>query len=148
MTIVLITAISILVLTGLAWLASRGLRVSVCPICIGVGGTWLWMIGARLAGFAIDATMLAVLIGGSVVGVAYQIEKRLPQGRSQLLCKTLCFPAGFAAAYAIVVEHWGLALTAGVLLALLSALFLLPHRFSRTDDESVGKLEKQMKECC
>lgn len=148
MTIILITAISILVLTGLAWIAGKSLRFPVCPICVGVAGTWIWMLAARFAGLAIDATMLAILIGGSVVGVAYQLEKRLPQGRSQLLWKTLFFPTGFAAAYGIAIAHWTLAVTATVAVLLLAAMFFLSHRLSRTNDEAVGKLEKQMKECC
>ncbi len=148
MAIVLITAVSILVLAGLAWIAGKFLRFPVCPICVGVGATWIGMLAARFAGFAIDATMLAVLIGGSVVGIAYQLEKRLPGGRSRLLWKTLFFPTGFAAAYGVAVANWGMAATAAAALLLLSAVFLLPHRLSGTDDEVVEKLEKRMKECC
>ena len=49
MTIILITAISILVLTGLAWIAGKSLRFPVCPICVGVGATWIGMLAARFA---------------------------------------------------------------------------------------------------
>lgn len=148
MTAVALAVGSILVLAGLAWLAGKGLRVSVCPICFGVGGTWLWMVGARFAGFAIDSTMLAILVGASVVGIAYQLEPRLVQERSRLLWKTLVLPIGFVAAYGLVAERWGVAAVAALVLALVAVLFLLPRRPARTDEAVVKKLEQQMKRCC
>lgn len=42
----------------------------------------------------------AMLLGGSVAGIAYQVEQRLPLERSPLLWKILFIPAGFVAAYA------------------------------------------------
>lgn len=148
MILVLITTVSILVLTGLAWIAGRYLRFPVCPICVGVAGTWIGMLGARFVGIAINDVMLGILLGGSVVGIAYQLEKRLPQGRSQLLWKSLFFPVGFAAAYGIVAANWALAATAAAVLLALSAMLFLPHRLSETNDVTVGKLEEQMKKCC
>src|SRR3990172_8674039 len=92
MTAILATTFSILAISGVAWAAKRMLRVPVCPICLGVGGTWLWMLIGRSLGYAVDATMLAILLGGSVAGIAYQLERRLPQGRSPLLWKILFIP--------------------------------------------------------
>jgi len=140
--------VSIFVLAGLAWLAGKALRFSLCPICFGVAGTWLWMLGARLAGFAVDSTMLAVLLGASVVGIAGQLEARLPQGCSPLLWKTLTLPVGFVAAYGLVAERWNMAAISFLALALLAALFLLPRRLAATDEAAVEKLEQQMKKCC
>ena len=148
MTAVALAVVSIIVLAGLAWLAGKGMGISFCPICFGVGGTWLWMVAARFAGFAIDPTMLAMLLGASVVGIAYQLEPRLPQGRSQLLWKTLVLPIGFVAAYGLVAERWGVAAAACSVLALVAAFFLLPRRPVRADEAVVKKLEEQMKRCC
>lgn len=139
---------SMLVLAGLAWLAGKALRSPPCPICIGVAGTWLWMLVARYAGLPTDATMLAVLLGASVVGIAIQIERHLPQRRSPLLWKTLALPVGCVAAYGLVAERWGVAATAALVLALLAALFLLPRRLAGGDEAVVKKLEQQMKKCC
>ena len=148
MTAVALALASIIVLAGLAWLAGKALRSPLCPICIGVGGTWSWMVAARLAGFAIDTTMLAILLGASVVGIAYQLEPRLAQGRSPLLWKALALPAGFVAAYGLAAERWGVAATASLALVLLAAFFLLPRRFALTDEAVVKKLQQQMKKCC
>jgi len=101
MTAILTTTVSILTITSAVWVAKRLLRVPLCPICLGVGGTWLWMVVARYVGVAFDASMLPVLLGGSAVGVAYQLEKHLPQGRSALLWKSLFIPLALVAAYGV-----------------------------------------------
>ena len=148
MTVILITIVSILAITGLAWLATKVLPFPVCPICVGVAGTWIWMLGARLAGFAFDASMLAILLGGSVVGIAYQLEKHLPRGRAPLLWKTLFLPSGFVAAYGVAVPHWSLLAIASVALLILTAVFFTPRRHSESSSAAVEKLERDMKECC
>ncbi len=148
MTIILITTVSILAITGLAWLARKVLPFPVCPICIGVAGTWLWMLAVRLAGFAFDASMLAILLGGSVVGIAYQLEKHLPQGRSPLLWKTLFLPIGFAAAYGVAIPHWSLLAVASVALMVLTTVFFVQCRHSEKNSAAVAKLERDMKKCC
>lgn len=148
MTVILITTISILAITGLAWLATKVLPFPVCPICVGVAGTWLWMVAAGLAGFAFDASMLAILLGGSVVGTAYQLEKRLARGRSPLLWKTLCLPIGFAAAYGVAVSHWSLLAIGSAGLLLLTAVFFMPRRHSEKNSTAVEKLKREMEKCC
>ena len=148
MTIVLITTISILAITGLAWLVAKALPFPVCPVCVGVAGTWLWMLAARLAGFAFDASMLAILLGGSVVGIAYQLEKHLPRGRSPLLWKTLFLPIGFVAAYGLALPHWSVLAITIVALLFLTAVFFMPHRDPEKKSAAVEKLEKYMKKCC
>ena len=148
MTIILITTLSILAITGFAWLAGKILPFRVCPVCAGVTGTWIWMLAARLAGFAFDATMLAILLGGSAVGMAYQLEKHLSQGRSPLLWKTLFLPTGFAAAYGLAVAHWSLLAMAVAALLLLTAVFFVPRRHSEKNSAAVEKLEQDMKKCC
>lgn len=148
MNFLLVATASILVLTGLAWAAGKSLRFPVCPVCVGVSGTWMWMLGARLAGFGADATILATLLGGSVVGVAFQLEKRLRPGRSPLLWKALFLPVGFIAAYGLAVSNWGLAAAAIAVLLILAAAFVLPSGLSRGNEAVVDKLEEHMKKCC
>jgi len=82
---ILLAVVSVLGITALAWAARRLLAAPVCPICAGVAGTWLWMLAGRELGYAADATVLAILLGATVAGSAYQLEKRLPPGRSRLL---------------------------------------------------------------
>ena len=148
MTVILTTVLSVLIITGLAWAARRMLRISVCPICLGVGGTWLWMVVARYFGVAFDASMLPVLLGGSAVGVAYQLEKHLPDGRSPLLWKTLFIPVGLVAAYGLAAPNWTVLAAAIVALLLLAASFFVSPRIQAKDSATVEKLEQQMKKCC
>jgi len=148
MTAILITTVSILAITAAAWGANKLLRAPVCPICLGVGGTWLWMLSGRFLGYAVDATMLSILLGGSVAGIAYLVEKRLPQGRSPLLWKTLFIPAGFIAAYALAVSQWALFGVTSVALVLLTVFFLLPAGAPGAESETVEELKKKMQQCC
>ena len=148
MTAILTTTFSILAIAGVAWAAKRILRIPVCPICFGVGGTWLWMVIVRSLGYAVDTTMLSVLLGGSVAGIAYQVEKRLPQGRSPLLWKTFFISVGFVAAYALAASQWALFGVASAVLVLLTGFFLLPAGGSGQESEAVEELKKKMQQCC
>lgn len=138
---------SILVLTALGWLVRRASRWPLCPVCLGVSGTWLWLLGARLAGLAVDPVVLAMLLGASVVGAAQWVEARLPARRSPLLWKALAVPAGLVAAYGLVAERWGMAALGAAALALLVALFLRTLR-TAVDPAVVAELEERMKKCC
>lgn len=147
-TTIVATLASVWAIAILAWTARKRLPFPLCPICLGVGGTWLWMAGARFGGLAVDPAMLAVLLGGSAVGVAYALEKRLPPGRSPVLWKSLFIPTGFVAAYGVAVPHWP-ALAAGVAaLALLALVFLASKRDARANSAAVESIEEQMKRCC
>lgn len=148
MTAVLTSVLSILAIAALAWTAKRMLRAPVCPICMGVGGTWLWMVVARYLGLAFDTSMLPVLLGGSAVGVAYQLEKRLPEGRSALLWKSLFIPFGLAAAYGVALPNWTVLATALVALLIVAGIFFAPLQEEPRDSAAVEKLQEQMKKCC
>ncbi|MBK5204904.1 MAG: hypothetical protein JJD98_05700 [Polaromonas sp.] len=148
MNAILTTIASILAVTGVVWVMRWRLHAPLCPICLGVGGTWLWMVVARESGYAIDTTMLPILLGGSVVGIAYLVEKRLPPGRSALLWKTLFIPFGFVAAHALATPHWVLLAVMVLTLALLTAFFLHSPAASTQANDMVGELKEKMKNCC
>jgi len=148
MTSLLIVIASMLMLGLLAWLAGKFSRLPVCPVCVGVAGTWLWMIAARLGGYAVDTALLGILLGASVVGFAQAIETRLPRGRSPLVWKALALPVGIVAAAGLAGEHWGLAGAAGGALALLTAGVLWRRDAKTTDSAVVSELEERMKKCC
>ena len=148
MTAILETVASIAAITALAWAAKKLLRAPLCPICSGVAGTWLWMLVARQYGVAIDAAMLPVLLGGSAGGISYQLEKRLPPGRSVLLWKSLFIPTALVAAYAIALPDWTVLAAAAAALLVVTFAFLVPPRAQAADSATVTKLEEQMKNCC
>lgn len=144
-----IAAASILLITLAVWLANRILPFQVCPICAGVAGTWVWMLIANLLGFSIDLLIPAILMGGSVVGIAYQVEKLLAEGGPQLLWKSLFIPAGFFAVWSLL-SLWWLGFWGALALSLLiAALFLLPSKkLSFKENEKVKELKEKMKDCC
>ena len=142
-----IVILSILAITGFVWLLNRMIPYKVCALCAGVSGTWLLMLGARFLGYPIDPAILAMLLGASVVGIAYTVEKKLPRDRSPLLWKTIFIPAGFIGAYALVKTQWFLSAGMLVLLLAFSYAFLKAPEQKETN-KNVEDLEEKMKQCC
>jgi len=142
-----ITIVSIAGITCAVWLANKVLPFKFCPICAGVAGTWLWMLGLHQLGYQIDLVIVAMLMGGSVVGIAYQAEKKLPAAKLLLLWKALFIPAGFAAVYSLVSSQWAMAAAS---LALAFALSWAFFKSSETKQPAgkVEELKKKMENCC
>ena len=148
MDVTLVSTVSIFAIAALVWTVNRLLKTRWCPICLGVGGTWLWMIVARFAGVSIDPTMLAILLGGSVAGTAYLLEKRLPKNRSKPGWKALFIPIGFIGAYGAAVPDWTLFAGASAAAVILAAVFFRDAPTARPDSPTVADLERRMKDCC
>jgi len=148
MTTLIAALASMLALTALGWLARRATRVPLCPVCIGVSGTWLGLVVARAMGTQVDPAVLGILIGASVLGITQWQAERLPGGRSALLWKVLGLATGFAAAYAIVAEQWLLAAVGLAAFALAAALFRRSPQAHRRASEAVSRLEERLKQCC
>lgn len=60
-----------LALTRLPW---RLFKVHICVICASVALTWLVLLVFYLLGYAVDPIVLAILMGGSVVGIMYRLQ--------------------------------------------------------------------------
>ena len=148
MDTILLASLSLVALTGLAWLARAVAKARVCPICAGVSATWAWLLVARAMGVAVDPVPLALLIGGSAVGGADWIASRLPAGRSPALWKTLAIPAGFVAAYGVASERWRAAAVGMALIVVLLAMFLRQRAARPADPAALAGLEERMKRCC
>src|SRR3989344_1820113 len=115
---------SIFAIACFVWLINKLALFKICPICAGVFGTWSWLIAARFLGYQIDAVFPAVLMGGSVVGIAYQIEKRMASQKSPVLFKMFFIPAGFIVVYSALLSQYWIFLVAAIFLIALSFLFL------------------------
>ena len=154
-----ITVLSIFGITIGMFLVRRFLGVRVCPICAGVSATWLWMVIAYYLGVSIDPIIPAILMGGSVVGIAYQGEKRNIGknnliARSPLLWKTVFLIIGFSAVY----SFWQSKLLAsGIEVVLAGIAYLVftgkrgssPAPQAATEHEKqVHDIEEKMKNCC
>lgn len=144
----IISAISILAIAAIALLANKILRIKICAICAGVAGTWAWLLAARFAGLAIDILVLGIMMGGSVVGLAYKIEKRIPFNRSPLAFLTFFITSGFAAIYGLISSWWLVFGVAALLMAILVFVFLNPRPRQAAREKEVNELEDKMKKCC
>lgn len=142
--LITITAVSILAISAVVWLANRILPFTVCPICAGVLLTWIGLVSAHFLGYQVDLVAPALLMGGSVVGIMYQLEKKFhdQSANALLFWKALFIPAGFVAAYAVLGQLWV------VFLFAMTFLFLISLALLSSRGESVGDIEKKMKDCC
>src|SRR3990167_8175559 len=148
--LITITVISILAVSTLAYFAKRILPLKVCPICAGVFITCVWLLGAYFLGYQINLMIPALLMGGSVVGIAYQLEKKARNLSVErlLLWKVLFIPAGFVAAYSLLAQLWTALLFAAAFLLLVSFLFLSESGKTESHKETAKEIEKKMKDCC
>jgi len=154
---IFIAITSIVLITALVWAADKVLPFYVCPICAGVSGTWLWMLAGQAFGQLSTLEFqlpTAILMGGSVVGLAYQGEKRLAFAKAPaskvLLWKSLFIPAGFAAAYGLATGSWQLFAAALAVSGAIAAVFLWRPVSGKNKQESqkVREIEEKMKNCC
>ena len=148
--LITITVISILAVSTLAYFAKRILPLKVCPICAGVFISWVWLLGAYFLGYQINLMIPALLMGGSVVGIAYQLEKKARNLSAErlLLWKVLFIPAGFVTAYSLLAQLWTVLLFAIAFLFLVSFLLLSESGKTKPREETAGEIEKKMKDCC
>lgn len=142
---------SIFGITLLTWLATRmapaRIRMLFCPICVGVSVTWIWMLVRYHSGALIDPAVLALLMGGTVVGLAYRAEPRLNPARSALLWKVLFIPLGFVGMFSLIKAEWLLA--GGSALALVLIFFAFAKRIKEHPPEQrVEEIEEKLKQCC
>lgn len=138
-----IATISIMAIAGAALVYNRMSPFRVCPICAGVSGTWLWMLAAKFLGYTIDIVILAILMGGSVVGIAYQMEKHFA-----FRAKMIFIPAGFVFVYSFLMGWRGVFLATLLFLACISFLFLGGQKNKKQTNKKVEELEEKMKSCC
>lgn len=154
---ILIALVSFFTLALLAFLAKKAFRIAVCPPCVGVAGTWIWIVVGIFIGLLDQKEWIliaAMLMGASVTGLAFQLEKKLPfrehlAHKLPILWKTFFLPFGFLAAWSILARLWFL-----LAISLLSLLFLgirffrNPHPERVSDEKKIEKLTKELDNCC
>lgn len=147
---IIIALTSILAIAVLVWFVNKITQFNICPVCAGVFLTWAWLLSAHFLGYEVNLVVPAMLMGGSVVGIMYKIEKKfsgLPASRL-LLWKVMFVPAGFVAAYAVLEQLWVVLILAIASLFLLSFALLSSRACLRRQGESTSGLEKKMENCC
>lgn len=149
--VIFFSVISIFIIATIAWFIGKLTPIKICPICAGVAGTWLWFLGGIFAGFlpiAIYQLPTAILMGGSVVGIAYQIEKKIPSQKSSILFKVLFIPTGFVVMYSLLLSRWIVFVPAFLLLVILSAVFAKSSKETIETSNNIEEIKKNMENCC
>ncbi len=143
----ILTLISIVLVTVIVWFVGKASPLKVCALCGGVFLTWAALLGLRYAGEAIPPIIPAILMGGSSVGIAFQLEKSLPKGRNALVWKTFFVLTGFAAAYSLLEYEWAWFAVSSFVLLIAAFVGVRPlHRAG--EGEQVKDLEKKLENCC
>jgi len=78
--------LSILVITFLVWLVNKPSPFKICPICVGVSLTWLWLLFGMSLGFlSVSRYELptAILMGASIGGMVTELKKIFQKFRSK-----------------------------------------------------------------
>lgn len=143
----IVALVSIIVLTSLVWVFNHVAKTRLCPICAGVAGTWLWMFAAHLLGLSVDLLSIGILMGGSVVGIVYQVERTRGAVLS-LAAKTLVMLSGFLLAYTLLDKRWLLAGVALIVGALILFWRTTPRQAASREKHAPSPLEKEMESCC
>lgn len=154
MTIVLLSIISIAIL----YFLFAFLPVRICAICGAVSLTWLSLLIGLFLGWHDNVLWLAVMMGGSVVGFAYKLEKHFKRKKLSnfWLIRILIIVLGFLSVYLLLIQNWnlfGLVLVLGIVLTLLSLPFIKHRPFAKMQDEKILKkkldnLVQQLENCC
>ena len=76
-------------------------NLKICALCGAVSVTWIVLLVMFYAGIFSDTILLGILIGGSVVGVMYLLEQKLPE-RFQIFKLPFFFTLVFVVYFVIV----------------------------------------------
>lgn len=141
----------IFIFSGISFGVNRIAGSRICPPCAGVFLTGAGFLAAYRWGFTTDPFVPAILMGGSVTGIAYWFEKRLPHGKSPLLWKILFLPAGFAFAYGIIQNEIFPSVVSAVAITCIVFHFFVnfsPGKKSDQKQKVIEGLKEKMKNCC
>lgn len=130
-------------LFGVALVAKKFLPMRLCAICAAASGSWIALLLLRGMDIAVDPVLLGLLIGQSVVGVYYLVEKRVPESWQLfrlpfLLSLTLLGYSAVAPSPAL----W----SAYGYLALLWLVFIALFTYRRSP--KLAKMAANIIECC
>ena len=153
---IFITILAILAITIVIWIFNKISPYKVCPICAGVSGTWFFILIAIYLGWLSREPWIiiaAIAMGGSVVGIAYQGEKKYPWAAKNIfIFKVPVITVG------LILVYWAIqniSLTAIIIEVIMLAMvfyfyFILPDVTAQSikDSKKVEELEDKMKSCC
>ena len=144
-----------LIIVTVVHLFNKVLPFRVCPACAGVSMTWFITSLAVWLGwlnFSEYQLVIAILMGGTAVGIAGQAEKKFPRFADNIFSfKIPIIFSGFLLAY------WGVSrITLGSLfgeaVVLTIAAYIFFIRKGKVNNfgasKTIKKLKKEMEKCC
>lgn len=156
----LIVIITIVTLYSLFALSKDSIKkfvpFKVCSICYAVSITWVGLYLADLISLLeVDSSLIGILMGGSIVGIMYSLEKHFVANDLQKfwLVRIVWFSLGTLLAYYLLTQNWDYTLLIVILLILFSTASLI---FSKPKEEgkdekhnsAIANLSKKLEKCC
>ncbi|MBI2672580.1 hypothetical protein HYX16_06620 [Candidatus Woesearchaeota archaeon] len=77
-------------------------KQKICALCAAVSLTWLTLLALNFFGYKIDSLILAILMGESVTGIAYLLDKRIKNKLYLSLLRLFTIIFGTLAVYLIL----------------------------------------------
>ena len=132
------------------------MRINICPICVVVGGTWFSFSAGVVLGYLSPEQFIipiAILMGGSVVGIAYQGAQKFEWAvKNSLPWKFMIIFSGMPIAYLLVSNLSKRIVIIELILLLITAYFFFVERQKKPSGSGEGQkirdIEEKMKRCC
>ena len=130
------------------------MKINICPICVAVSSLWFGLSAGIASGYLTTETFIipiALLMGGTVVGIMDQGEKRcIWAANHPMTWRTLTVSLGMPIAYLFITHiNKTVVFIEFILLLNLAYLFFIKKSQSiKRPDSKVSGIEKQMEQCC
>lgn len=116
--------------------------IKICALCAAAASTWLVLLVLFFINQSADPVLIAVLMGGSVVGLMYLLVDKLPERFG--IFKLPFFLTGVSLTYVILIGR--LELSAGLVLGLLWLLSII--LFISRGESNLGRWAQKIIACC
>lgn len=135
--------ITVLIVLFLFFTALRSvIKTEVCAMCGAVATTWIGLLVMYYSGIETDPRLIGILMGGSVVGLGYLLEEKLPKKYG--LYKFPFIVTLFVIAYVLV----GGGISFGVFGVLLVMWAFFGFLFGVRENNTFKKIVNHIIECC
>lgn len=131
--------------SGLFWaalIAKHLLARKFCALCVSISLTWLGLLGLYFFDLFHDSVLLAILMGQSITGLYYFVDKRVPK---PLRVFTLPFFVSLTAGVYMLIKTEIIIPAFILLLVIWLACWFI---FSYRNDPGKKPLAKALMECC
>tara|TARA_Y100001958_G_C21101391_1_gene451233 strand:- start:151 stop:588 length:438 start_codon:yes stop_codon:yes gene_type:complete len=116
--------------------------LKICALCASVSLTWITLLFLFYLGYEINPVFVGILMGGSVVGVMYFLEQKLPE--KYQLFKLPFFLTLVSLSYFVIEQT----IDIGVIVTFLVLWLLMVFIHISHNIKSFRVLGRKMIECC